>query len=171
MSRPAEAIREEMRAASRRRGGAASDKVDGHFRIAHAALLTEGLAIAVFGGVALALSKAGVRFGGEGMPFLGLALTPLHGGLLIVSGVLAVLVCVGRRSTVIFAAAAGAAWVMLAIVCAVHTADGTPGILGFDARDTVLYTVLGVYNLLVFLWLVPTLPVARRMARNRTTLP
>jgi hypothetical protein len=171
MSRPVAAKREELRAASRHVGAPSVEKVAGHFRVAHAALLAEGLAIAVVGGVALALSKAGLRFGGEGMPLLGLALTPLHGGLLIVSGVLAVLVCIGRWSTVVFTAVAGGLWVLLAIVCAVHTADRTPGILGFDARDTVLYAVLGVYNLVVFLWLVPTLAVTRRTARNRKSLP
>ncbi len=158
-------VREEMRAAAGRLGTPSGDKIVGHFRAAHAALLAEGLAIAGVGGVALALSKAGVRFGGEGMPLLGLALTPLHGGLLIVSGVLAVLVCLGQWSTVVFAVVAGAGWLALAVVCAVHTAHGTPGILGFDARDTVLYVVLGVYNLAVFVWLVPTLRSLRR--RNR----
>jgi hypothetical protein len=170
MSRPAAAVREELRAAAARLGSPPADKIVGHFRVARAALLAEGLAIAGVGGVALALSKAGLRFGGEGMPLLGLALTPLHGGLLIVSGVLAVLVCLGRWSTVVFTAAAGAGWLALAVVCAVRTAHGTPGILGFDARDTVLYVVLGVYNLAVFLWLVPTLPSLRR-ARNRRSSP
>jgi hypothetical protein len=162
MSRAVEAVRSELRAAARRPGARSTDKVVGRFRVAHAAVLAEGLVVAGVGGVALALSKAGLRFGGEGMPLLGLALTPLHGGLLIVSGVLAVLVCLGRWSTVIFTVAAGAGWVALAVVCAVRTAHGTPGILGFDARDTVLYGVLGVYNLAVFLWLMLTLPSLRR---------
>src|ERR1700759_2315161 len=125
MSGPVEVIREEMRAASRR-ADPSSAKINGHFKVAHAALLTEGLIVAGVGGVALALSKAGMRFGVEGMPLLGLALTPLHGGLLIVSGVVAVLVCLNRKATVVFTAAAGVGWLLLAVVCAVHTAHGTP---------------------------------------------
>jgi hypothetical protein len=162
-----EAVREEMGAGTL--WISLAEKVTGRFRVAHAALLAEGLAITAVGGVALALSNAGLRFGGEGMPVLGLALTPLHGGLLIVSGVLAVVVCLGRWSTVVFTAAAGAGWAALAIVCAVHTADRTPGILGFDSRDTVLYAVLGAYHLAVFLWLVPTLPSLRRKRKSRSS--
>ena len=118
---------------------------------------------------ALALSMANLRFGERGMPFLGLELTPLHGGVLMVSGALAVLVCLGRWPTVAFAAVAAGGWAALAIVCAVRTGQHTPGVLGFDARDTVFYAVLGAYNLAVCLWLAPMVSTMWRTTRSRAS--
>ena len=127
------------------------------FRIAHVALLGQGLVIGVLGGVALAWSMANLRFGTEGIPLLGFAVTPLHGGILLAGGVLAVLACLGRWTTVGFSAIAAGGWVTLTIVCAVECSRHVPGVLGFDPRDTLLYGLLGAYNLLVCIWLVPTL--------------
>src|SRR3954462_15090954 len=100
----------------------AAGRAQFRFRLAHVALAAEGVGIGVLGGVALAWSVASLRFGAEGAPFLGLALTPLHGGLLMANGALAVLVCLGRRPTVVFSAVAAGGWAALAIVCAVQTA-------------------------------------------------
>jgi hypothetical protein len=105
---------------------------------------------------------ASVRFFAEGTPLCGLALTPVHSALLMVSGVAAVLSCLGRRSTVVFSAGAAAGWAALAVFCAVRTADHTPGVLGFDTRDTVLDAGLSVYNLAVCLVLAPTLMLVWR---------
>ena len=127
------------------------------FRIAHVALVGQGLVIGILGGYAFAWSMANHRFGPEGMPVLGLAVTPMHGGLLMAGGSLAILACLGRLSTLGFSAIAAAGWVTLTIVCAVQAAHHAPGILGFDPRDTLLYGVLGAYNLALCAWLAPTL--------------
>jgi len=147
----------------------AAERARSRFRLAYAALLFEGLASAGFGGVALALSMANLRFGERGMPFLGLELTPLHVGVLMVSGALAVLVCLGRWPTVAFAAVAAGGWAALAVVCAVRTGQHSPGVLGFDARDTVFYAVLGAYNLAVCLWLAPMVSTMWRTTRSRAS--
>jgi hypothetical protein len=136
------------------------------FRIAHIALLGQGLAIGVVGGFALAWSMAAnLRFGREGIPVLGLAVTPLHGGLLMAGGALAILACLGRWTTVGFSAIAAGGWATLTMVCAVEAAHHAPGLLGFDPRDTLLYGVLGAYNLALCIWLAPTLLADRRLAR------
>jgi hypothetical protein len=180
---PVEAGRKEKRPASQRAASTprstGSDETPGgasrlrvarsRFRLAYVALLFEGLASAGFGGVALALSMANLRFGERGMPFLGLELTPLHGGVLMVSGALAVLVCLGRWPTVAFAAVAAGGWAALAVVCAVRTGQHSPGVLGFDARDTVFYAVLGAYNLAVCLWLAPMVSTMWRTTRSRAS--
>jgi hypothetical protein len=133
------------------------EQVNSRFRIAHMALLGQGLVIGVLGGVALAWSMANLRFGTEGIPLLGLAVTPLHGGLLLAGGALAVLACLGRWTTVGFSALAAGGWAALTIVCAVEASRHAPGMLGFDPRDTLLYGALGAYNLVVCIWLAPTL--------------
>jgi hypothetical protein len=125
------------------------------FRVAHLALLGQGLVIGILGGFALAWSMANLRFGPEGMPILGLTVTPLHGGLLMAGGSLAVLACLGRWTTLGFSLIAAGGWVTLTIVCAVEAARHTPGILGFDPRDTLLYGVLAAYNLALCTWLAP----------------
>ncbi|WP_319445977.1 MULTISPECIES: hypothetical protein [unclassified Mycobacterium] len=141
--------------------------VTSRFRIAHIALLAQGLAIGVVGGFALAWSMAAnLRFGLEGIPVLGLAVTPLHGGLLMAGGALAILACLGRWTTVAFIAIAAGGWATLTIVCAVEAAHHAPGLLGFDPRDTLLYGVLGAYNLALCIWLAPTLLADWRLART-----
>jgi hypothetical protein len=135
------------------------------FRIARIALLGQGLAIGVVGGFALAWSMAAnLRFGLEGIPVLGLAVTPLHGGLLMAGGALAILACLGRWTTVGFSAIAAGGWATLTIVCAVEAAHHAPGLLGFDPRDTLLYGVLGAYNLVLCIWLAPTIWADWRLA-------
>ena len=145
----------------------AATRADSRLRIAHLALLVEGLVIGVLGGVALAWSTASLRIGAEGTPMLGLALTPLHGALLMTAGTLAMLVCFGRWPTVAFSAAATVSWAALAVVCAARTARHTPGLLGFDARDTVFDAVLGAYNLTICLLLIPAVPLMWQASRSR----
>lgn len=120
------------------------------FRVAHLALLGQGLVIGILGGFALAWSMANLHFGPEGTPILGLSVTPLHGGLLMACGSLAVLACLGRWTTLAFSVIAAAGWTGLTIVCAIGAAHHAPGVLGFDPRDTLLYGVLGAYDLIVF---------------------
>ena len=132
------------------------------FRVAHVALLAQGLVIGILGGFALAWSMANLRFGPEGTPILGLSVTPLHGGLLMACGSLAVLACLGRWTTLAFSVIAAAGWTALTVVCAFEAAHHAPGILGFDPRDTLLYAVLGAYNLVVFGWLLSARSALRR---------
>jgi hypothetical protein len=117
------------------------------FRVGQALLLVEGLALGVLGGVALAWSMGYSRFGADGMPMLGLKVTPLHAGLLLTAGALALLACLGRRTAFLFGALAACGWAALTVVCALQVAHHTPGVLGFDPRDSLFYGALSAYNL------------------------
>lgn len=110
-------------------------------------LMVEGLAIGVLGGVALAWSMGYTRFAADGTPMLGLKVTPLHAGLLLVVGSLALLACLGRRTALAFSALTACGWAALTIVCALNVAHHAPGMLGFDPRDSLLYGILCTYNL------------------------
>jgi len=134
-----------------------AERVRTRFRIAHVALVVQGLAIGVLGGVSLAWSMANLRFGTEGIPILFLLVTPMHGGLLLTGGALAVLACLGRWTTVGFSVVAAVTWAALTAVSAVEAARHAPGALGFDPHDTLLYAALAVYNLAVCLLLAPAL--------------
>lgn len=144
-----------------------AERKTSRLRIAHLALLGQGIVIGVLGGFALAWSMANLPFGPDGSPILGLTVTPLHGALLVAGGALATLACLSRWTTVGFAAIAAGGWTALTIVCAIQAARHAPGVLGFDPHDTVLYGALGVYNLALFTWLAPLLlPSARSGARR-----
>jgi hypothetical protein len=132
------------------------------FRTAHMALLVQGLAIGVLGGVSLAWSMANMRFGTEGIPILFLLVTPMHGGLLLAGGALAVLACLGRWTTVGFSVLAAITWAGLTVVSGFEAARHAPGVLGFDPHDTLLYAVLAAYHVGLCLLLRPTLRELRR---------
>jgi len=119
--------------------------------------MIEGLAIGVLGGVALASSMGYARFDADGMPMLGLKVTPPHAALLLIVGTLALLACLGRRSAVIFSALTAFGWAVLTIVCSLKAAQHAPGVLGFDPRDSLLYGALSAYNLATSLLLALTL--------------
>jgi hypothetical protein len=116
-------------------------------------IVVEGLALGVLGGVSLAWSMGFARFGADGMPMLGLKVTPLHAGLLLSVGALALLACLGRRTAFVFSALAACGWAALAIVCALEVAHHAPGVLGFDPRDSLFYGALSAYNLVTALFL------------------
>jgi hypothetical protein len=119
--------------------------------------MIEGLVIGVLGGVALAASMGYARFDADGMPMLGLKVTPPHAALLLIVGTLALLACLGRRSAVIFSALTAFGWAVLAIVCTIKAAHHAPGVLGFDPRDSMVYGALSAYNLATALLLALTL--------------
>jgi hypothetical protein len=123
------------------------------FRAGRGLLLVEGLAIGVLGGVALAWSMGYTHFGADGIPMLGLKVTPPHAGLLLIVGTLAVLACLGRRTALVFSALTACGWAALSIVCAQNVAHHAPGALGFDPRDSLLYGMLSAYNLVTSLLL------------------
>ena len=120
-------------------------------------LMVEGLVIGVLGGVALAWSMGYTRFGADGIPMLGLKVTPLHAGLLLIAGTLALLACLGRRTALTFSALTAFGWAALTIVCENNVSHHVPGILGFDLRDSFVYGVLSAYNLVTSLLLALTL--------------
>jgi hypothetical protein len=134
---------------------AADDRLSS--RAGQGLLVIEGLVIGVLGGVALAWSMGYTRFGADGIPMLGLKVTPLHAGLLLIAGTLALLSCLGRRAALIFSALTAFGWAALTVVCASNVARHVPGVLGFDPRDSFLYGVLGAYNLLTSLLLAVAL--------------
>jgi hypothetical protein len=156
--------------AAARPGHVPSTKVNAtraRFRVAHVALLGQGLVLGMLGGFALAWSMAAnLRFGREGIPVLCLLVTPAHGGLLLIGGALAVVACLGRWTTVGVAVVAVAGWGTLAVISAVEAAHHAPGALGFDHRDTVLYGILALYNLTLCVLLAPAV---RDGWRNRST--
>jgi hypothetical protein len=116
-------------------------------------IVVEGLALGVLGGVSLAWSMGFARFGADGMPMLGLKVTPLHAGLLLSVGALALLACLGRRTAFVFSALAACGWAALAIICVLEVAHHAPGVLGFDPRDSLFYGALSAYNLVTALFL------------------
>lgn len=116
------------------------------FRVGRALLIVEGLGLGVLGGVTLAWSVVYARFGADGAPMLGLKVTPLHAGLLLTVGSVALLASLGRWTAVIFSALTVFGWAALTIVCTLQVAHHSPGVLGFDSRDGLLYGALGVYN-------------------------
>jgi hypothetical protein len=123
--------------------------------------MVEGLAIGVLGGVALAWSMGYTRFAADGIPMLGLKVTPPHAGLLLIVGSLAVLSCVGPRTALIFSGFTACGWAALTIVCAFKVAHHAPGVLGFDPRDSLLYGTLCAYNLVTAVCLVVALSKKR----------
>lgn len=118
------------------------------FRAGQGLLMVEGLVIGVLGGVALAWSMGYARFGPDGMPMLGLKVTPPHAALLLIVGTLTLLACLGRRAALIFSTLTAFGWAALTIVCAFKVAHHAPGVLGFDPRDSFLYGALCAYNLM-----------------------
>ena len=124
--------------------------------------MVEGLAIGVLGGVALAWSMGYTRFAADGIPMIGLKVTPSHAGLLLIVGTLALLACLGRRAAFIFSAFTACGWAALTIVCALKVAHHAPGVLGFDPRDSLFYGALSAYNLVTALALALTLFKERR---------
>ena len=124
--------------------------------------MVEGLAIGVLGGVALAWSMGYTRFAADGIPMIGLKVTPSHAGLLLIVGTLALLACLGRRAAFIFSALTACGWAALTIVCALKVAHHAPGVLGFDPRDSLFYGALSAYNLVTALALALTLFKKRR---------
>ena len=131
-------------------------------RVGQGLLLVEGLALGVLGGVALAWSMGFTRFGADGIPMLALKVTPLHAGLLLTVGALALLACLGRRAAFVFSALTACGWAALTIVCALKVADHAPGVLGFDPRDNLLYGALSAYNLVTATCLAVPLLKERR---------
>jgi hypothetical protein len=124
--------------------------------------MVEGLAIGVLGGVALAWSMGYTRFAADGIPMIGLKVTPSHAGLLLIVGTLALLACLGRRAAFIFSALTACGWAALTIVCALKVAHHAPGVLGFDPRDSLLYGALCAYNLVTSACLALALLKERR---------
>ena len=92
---------------------------------------------------------------------LGLRLSPLHAGLLLGVGALAVLACLAPWAALIFTVATACGWATLTVVCAVEVAHHAPGQLGFDSRDICLYAALSGYNTVLSFWLTA------RLLRNR----
>ncbi|HKP42143.1 hypothetical protein [Mycobacterium sp.] len=135
------------------------------FQAVQGLLTVEGLGLGVLGGIALAWSVVYTRFGADGIPLLGLKVTPLHAGLLLTVGSLALLASLGRWTTLIFSTVTACGWAVLAIVCALKVAHHAPGALGFDPRDRLLYGALSAYNLVVSLCLALTLFKARSESR------
>ena len=117
------------------------------FRVGQGLLVVEGLALGVLGGVAVAWSMGYTRFGADGIPMFGLKVTPLHAGLLLTVGAVALLACLGQRTAFVFSALSACGWAALTVVCALKVAHHAPGVLGFDPRDNLFYGALSANNL------------------------
>lgn len=122
----------------------------------------------VFGGAGLAWSMANPHFGAAGAPIMWLRVTPLHCSLLLAVGVLTVIASFGR-SAAPFSRIAALGWLAVTAVCVAATSGRSPGPLGFDARDAVLYAVLTVYNVALMVWVrFPVRPAPKGRAPRRS---
>jgi hypothetical protein len=137
------------------------------FQLGRGLLIAEGLGLGVLGGVALAWSVVYIRFGADGIPMLGLKVTPVHAALLLTVGALALLASLGRWSAFIFSVLTACGWAALTIVCAMQVAHHAPGALGFDPRDRLLYAALGAYNLVTSICLALPWVMAASDDRHR----
>lgn len=136
-------------------------------RLGQWALGAEGFAMGVFGGASLAWSMANPHFGAAGAPIMWLRVTPLHCSLLLAVGVLTVFAAF-TRSAATFSRIAAIGWLIATAVCVAATSNDSPGPLGFDVRDTVLYAVLTVYNVALAAWFAfPIRPTPRGHAPRR----
>jgi hypothetical protein len=141
--------------------------VGARVRIGRWALGAQGFALGVFGGTGLAWSMANPHFGAAGAPLMWLRVTPLHCSLLLVVGVLTVFASFGRSAT-IFNRVAALGWLVVTAVCMAATSSHSPGPLGFDSRDTVLYAVLTFYNVALMAWFAfPTRPAPTEHSPRR----
>jgi hypothetical protein len=127
------------------------------FHAVQGLLTVEGLGLGVVGGIALAWSVVYPRFGADGIPLLGLKVTPLHAGLLLTVGSLALLASLGRWTALFVSTVTACGWAALTIVCALKVAHHAPGALGFDPRDRLLYGALSAYNLVTSFCLALTM--------------
>lgn len=126
-------------------------KIGARARVGRRVLGAQGFTMGVFGGAGLAWSMANPHFGASGAPVLFLRVTPLHCALLLAVGVLTVFASFGR-SAAMFNLVAALGWGVVTAVCVAATSSHTPGPMGFDSGDTVLYAVLTAYNLALMVW-------------------
>ncbi|MDR3663802.1 MAG: hypothetical protein P4L86_26015 [Mycobacterium sp.] len=133
-------------------------------RIGHWALRAQGFALGIFGGAGLAWTMANPQFGAAGAPIMWLRVTPLHCALLLGVGVLTIFASFGRAA-VVFSRIAAIGWLIVTAICIMATASHTPGPLGFDAQDSVLYSILTIYNAALATWF------SVRLGRKKTSVP
>ncbi|MDQ2707660.1 MAG: DUF4383 domain-containing protein [Actinomycetota bacterium] len=126
-----------------------------HFRSARWFLLAEGLTVAALGIAGLVSSWAHPGVGRAGAPVLALSLTPVHSGVLLGFGLLAILASFRRRAAVTVAGFGVVCYLLLFAIGTVAAVRHAPGPLGFDLGDSVLHAALMAVNLAVFIWLLP----------------
>jgi hypothetical protein len=78
---------------------------------------------------------------------------PAHCWLLIGFGALAALATPRRRTTLIMTGVGVVGFLLLFTIGTVAAVRSTPGLLGFDASESVLHAVLMAINLALLLWL------------------
>ncbi|WP_155928216.1 hypothetical protein [Mycolicibacterium sp. CBMA 234] len=137
-------------------------------RIGQRALGAEGMALGIFGGAGLAWSMANPHSGPTGAPIMWLFVTPPESALMLVTGVVTIFASLGRTAPM-FSRIATVGWLAVTIACAIGTASHTPGPLGFDTGDTVLYGLLTAYNLaLAVLFAIPARPATGEQSPRRS---
>ena len=126
-----------------------------HFRVGRWFLLAEGILLVGLGTAGLDSVAMSPSVGPTGAALLGLALTPAHCAVLTGLGVAAVSASLHRRAAVVVTATSTVAFVLLFAIGSVASARATPGLFGFDPRDSALHAVLLAYNLALLMWLIP----------------
>ncbi|MGH3765036.1 MAG: DUF4383 domain-containing protein [Pseudonocardiaceae bacterium] len=138
-----------------------------HFRTGRVVLLAEGVLLAVLGVWGLISAAAHPAAGRAGAPVLVLALTPLHSGVLLGFGVLAMLSAWQPRAAKITTGAEAVAFFLLFAIGTVASARSFPGPLGFDPGDSVLHLCFMVLNLALLMWLAAETLEGPRWVRRR----
>jgi hypothetical protein len=122
------------------------------FRTGRVVLVLEGLLLLGLGTWGLAAaSHAGVP--PAGAPLGPLQLTAAHAGLLLGTGVLALLCSVRRRSALAFLTVQSVGYLVLFLIGLVDAARPIPTAFGFDYTDAILHGALMVIGLGLGMWI------------------
>lgn len=126
-----------------------------HYRSGRWWLLGEGIVLVGLGVWGWVAAETHPHAGPAGAPVLMLHLAPLHSGVLLGYGILAIAAVLHRRSTVVVTGLGVVGLVLLFTIGTAAAARSRPGPFGFDLRDSVLHGVLLGLDLALLIWLLP----------------
>lgn len=122
------------------------------FRTGRVVLVLEGLLLLGLGVWGLAAARGGPA-PPAGASVGPLQLTAAHAALLLATGVLALVCCARRRSTLVFVTVQSVGYLVLFLVGLVYAGRNVPTVLGFDYTDAVPYGALMVIGLGLGMWM------------------
>jgi hypothetical protein len=122
------------------------------FRTGRVVIVLEGLLLLGLGIWGLAAASGGPA-PPAGAPVGLLQLTPAHAGLLLGTGVLALVCCARRRSALAFVTVQSVGYLALFLIGLVDAARPIPTALGFDYTDAILHGALMVVGLGLGMWM------------------
>ncbi|MGH3671434.1 MAG: DUF4383 domain-containing protein [Pseudonocardiaceae bacterium] len=106
--------------------------------------------------------------GPAGAPVLVFHFTTLHSGVLLVTGLLAVISARHRRTALIFTGFQFGAYTLLFAVGSVAFARSVPTTLGFDPGDSVLHLIVAAVGAALYLWLAAQILQGQWWIRDQT---